>query len=162
MKKILVATIFTVALIGLAVVPSAKADTVVYNVTSTAGSLNVTFDLASFQNPANDITTFVSGTLFGEPLKGFGISGDSSNCSDGVSFSGPGPCWIATDTQGASVASGGPSFSGLGTFTAGGTTVTITEVVGAPEPSSVALMLLGVGLVFVLQKRNSRGHQPAA
>jgi hypothetical protein len=34
--------------------------------------------------------------------------------------------------------------------------------VPAPEPSSVALMLLGIGLVFVLRKRNSRGHQLAA
>ena len=31
--------------------------------------------------------------------------------------------------------------------------------VATPEPSSVALMLLGVGLVFVMRKRNSRGHQ---
>jgi hypothetical protein len=29
----------------------------------------------------------------------------------------------------------------------------LTEVVPAPEPSSVALMLLGVGLVFVMRKR---------
>lgn len=33
--------------------------------------------------------------------------------------------------------------------------------VAAPEPSSVALVLLGVGLVFVMRKRNSRGHQLA-
>jgi PEP-CTERM motif len=40
-------------------------------------------------------------------------------------------------------------------------TLVVSEVT-APEPSSVALMLLGVGLVFVLRKRNSRGHQLAA
>lgn len=34
-------------------------------------------------------------------------------------------------------------------------------VATAPEPSSAALMLLGVGLVFVMRKRNSRGHQLA-
>jgi hypothetical protein len=30
-----------------------------------------------------------------------------------------------------------------------------------PEPSSLALMLLGAGLVLLLRKRNSRGHQLA-
>jgi PEP-CTERM motif len=41
--------------------------------------------------------------------------------------------------------------------------VTLTaQTVPAPEPSSVALMLLGVGLVFGMQKRNPRGHQLAS
>jgi hypothetical protein len=37
--------------------------------------------------------------------------------------------------------------------------VTLTPQV--PEPSTIALMLLGVGILFVLRKRNSRGHQLA-
>ena len=37
----------------------------------------------------------------------------------------------------------------------------VTAPTATPEPSTVALMLLGVGLVFVLRKRNSRGHQLA-
>ena len=44
-----------------------------------------------------------------------------------------------------------------GSFIAGSGGLTFTPV-AAPEPSSVALMLLGVGLVFVLRKR----HQLAA
>lgn len=36
-----------------------------------------------------------------------------------------------------------------------------TSSMVTPEPSSVALMLLGVGLVFVVRKRNSRGRQLA-
>ena len=33
--------------------------------------------------------------------------------------------------------------------------------VAAPEPSSVVLMLIGIALVLLLRKRNSRGHQLA-
>jgi hypothetical protein len=42
-------------------------------------------------------------------------------------------------------------------------TYSVTEtVVGAPEPSSVALMLLGVGLVFVMRKRIGQGLPQAS
>ena len=37
----------------------------------------------------------------------------------------------------------------------------LTKATVAPEPSSVALLLQGVGLLFVMRKRNSRGHQLA-
>ena len=43
----------------------------------------------------------------------------------------------------------------------GGTGALTPATATAPVPSSVVLMLLGVGLLFVLRKRNSRGHQPA-
>ena len=156
MKKVLVATIFTVTLLGLAIVPSAKADSFVYQVTSTtpAGNLDVTFDLPSFENPANNITTFVSGTLFGDPIADFGISGNSSECSIADAVGLLGPCWAGTNTAGATlVFFTTPSFSGTGTYISsaanGSTTVTITEVSGVPEPSGMLLLasgLLAVGL----------------
>jgi hypothetical protein len=53
-------------------------------------------------------------------------------------------------------------YSTPGTYVSGSDTLVVTAAVAAPEPSSVALMLLGVGLVFVMRKRNSQGHQLAA
>ena len=52
-------------------------------------------------------------------------------------------------------------FSTPGTYELGGTTLVVTPAVATPEPSSVALMLLGGGLVLLRRKRNSRGHQLA-
>lgn len=53
-------------------------------------------------------------------------------------------------------------YSTPGTYdsTIAGDSLVVTAV-ATPEPSTIALMLLGVGLVFVLRKRNSRGHQLA-
>jgi len=39
-------------------------------------------------------------------------------------------------------------------------TLVVTDVTTAPEPSSVALMLLGVGILFVARKR--MGHSRLA
>ena len=41
-------------------------------------------------------------------------------------------------------------------------TLVVTAAVAAPEPSSVALMLLGVGLVFVMRKRVGQGLPQAS
>ena len=41
-------------------------------------------------------------------------------------------------------------------------TLVVTAAVAAPEPSSVALMLLGVGLVFVTRKRIGQGLPQAS
>ena len=64
------------------------------------------------------------------------------------------------------ITTGGSSLHCFGSETSttanGCGTLTFAAVGTAPEPSSIALMLLGVGLVFVLRKRNSRGHQLAA
>ena len=60
--------------------------------------------------------------------------------------------------------------AGLNIINDGGAEINILNAVGydlaapsapMPEPSSVALMLLGVGLVSLLRKRNPRGHQLA-
>jgi hypothetical protein len=75
--------------------PAAKGDTYEYKVTSTFGPLSVTFDLPTFEITVNDVTTFVSGTLDGDALTGFSISGDSSTCVLGGNILG-GPCWAAT------------------------------------------------------------------
>jgi len=48
-------------------------------------------------------------------------------------------------------------YTTAGTYTSGeGDTLVVTDVTTAPEPSSVALMLLGVGILFVTQKRMGR------
>jgi hypothetical protein len=46
------------------------------------------------------------------------------------------------------------------TFDSDAGSLTFTAV-PTPEPGSLALMLLGVGLVFVMRRQNSRGHQQA-
>lgn len=51
--------------------------------------------------------------------------------------------------------------SSLNGLVADGTFSTTTTSVTASEPSSVALMLVGVGLVLLLRKRNSRSRQLA-
>ena len=49
---------YAVAALGLVALltPTAKADTFVYNVTSTSGNLDVTFDLPSFQEVVTNPT----------------------------------------------------------------------------------------------------------
>ena len=51
---------------------------------------------------------------------------------------------------------------GLLFIQAGGTDAFLTEATVAPEPSSFALMLLGVGLVFVMRKRIGQGLPQAS
>jgi len=51
------------------------------------------------------------------------------------------------------------AFSGSGTAPYGSGGVCFTSV---PEPSSVALMLLGVGAVFVMRKRRGQGLPQAS
>ena len=53
-----------------------------------------------------------------------------------------------------------PAVAGAYPTDFGTLTVAVTPVV-TPEPSSVVLMLIGIGLVLLLRKRNSRGHQLA-
>jgi hypothetical protein len=54
-------------------------------------------------------------------------------------------------------------YSTPGTYTIRSSTLTVTDVttVATPEPSSLALMLAGVGLVFAMRKRSS-GLQQAS
>ena len=157
-------SLWIVLALGLVVVPSAKADTFVFHVTESSQGLDITFDLPGIplgvEFSVDNVTSFVSpSTLDGDPITNFGMSGNPTlGAFDGAGetcFGGT--CWAGRNSAGVIGGGPGPAFSGTGTFSADGTTVTITDVPNAaPEPSSVALMLLGVGLVCVL--RNSRGH----
>jgi hypothetical protein len=152
---------------AVAFVPVLKADTFEYKIISSDAILNVTFDLSSFENPANNITTLsgddLSGTVDGSAITAFGISGNSSACAaNGVSDSGP--CWVAfgngieiTDTF-------SPTFSGVGTHLREGfiegrtfyTIVTITDLSTVPEPSAIILLasvLVAVG--FITRRRRA-------
>jgi hypothetical protein len=144
----------------VALVPALKADTLEYKISSSFGDLSVTFDLSSFENPANDITTFLSGTLDGHPLIAFGISGDAnSNCDDGHGGIGSGhTCWVARNNTSSFpyLDYQSPVFGGVGTYTytepttSGFTTVEITDLSTVPEPSAIILLtsaLVAVGLV---------------
>jgi len=150
---------------AVAFVPVLKADLFEYKITSRVGNLSVTFYLPTFETVANDISLLsgnnLSGTMYGQPVTAFGISGgdNSSVCDNGLISAVPGPCWVATSSQN-QTDNISPSFSGPGTYTAGGTdlptTVTITDISTStvPEPSGVVLLasvLVAVG--FVTRRR---------
>jgi len=54
------------------------------------------------------------------------------------------------------------STPGTYTNTSSGNILTVTGVTTTPEPSSLALMLSGVGLVFAIRKRWASGLQQAS
>jgi hypothetical protein len=58
--------------------PAAKADSFVYNVTSTEGGIDVTFALPSFQEVVTT-TTFIQNTPIQGPLNEFILSGNSTD-----------------------------------------------------------------------------------
>ena len=137
--------------------PTAHADTFTYDFTSTtAGSAE--FTESSILTSTTTISSFTSDT-FSNLLSLLLAPESGGTCG----FLAPGPC-IAVSTGG-----GGTSFyyfssnlTSTGTYDTNSNgfsgTLEISEVSTAPAPSSVALMLLGVGLVFVMRKR---GHQLA-
>ena len=144
--------------------PTAKADTFVYQVTSTLSNVDVIFDLPSFQEVVTT-TTFTLATSSGGPITEFGLSGNSTGCSIAAGSASPGPCFIAFGPAAGVVVDNlsVPSFTSPGTFTGMSgpitTTVTVTEVTGTvPEPSSLALVPLGLGALLLMRKRMGRNR----
>jgi hypothetical protein len=113
---------YAVAVLGLVglLTSAAKADTFVYEVTSTVNNLDVKFDLPSFQETVTT-STFTLGTAFIGPLTEFSLSGDSTDCS-ASGFLGTimasGPCFIGySATSFFSLVDPAFGFTGPGTFT---------------------------------------------
>ena len=99
-----------------------------------------------------------------------GLSWDfSGNTSANIPTTGS---WGGCALPGSTICGGGSAELGIGSafLVSSGITSESSKVegtytltpVGAPEPSSVALMLLGVGLVFVMRKRIGQGLPQAS
>jgi hypothetical protein len=136
-------------LASVALVPSAKADVIIYDVRSSLDAVHVTFQLPMFEQLVVNQTVLSSETWDKPlPITSFNLSGGSSSCIPGGAS---GPCWSANNATDSASTSVSPLFNGPGTFTisSGGvnTTVTITDI---PEPSGLVLVssgLLGIGLM---------------
>ena len=147
--------------------PSAHADSFTYTYTDTTNGLSWTtaaIPAVTMETtlPATDLTaTSNTGSLAGCVTKSvtLDVSGAGGTFTDFIT--GTGCVAFVFSPDGFALA----DYSTPGTYPAPGNsaaTLVVTAAVAAPEPSSVALMLLGVGLAFVMRKRNSRGHQLAA
>ena len=156
---------YAVAALGLIALltPTAKADTFVYQLTSTIENLDVTFDLPTFQEFV-DTTAFTHDTSSEGPVTELILRGNSTDCSLGLVTVG-GPCFVGELGEMSPVgfiADASPSFTGPGgpfTSTSFGdtTTLTITDVpITTPEPSSLALILFGLVALLVMRKRMTR------
>jgi len=154
---------YALAALGLIafLAPTAKADTFVYQVTSTFRNIDVIFDLPSFQETVTP-TTFIQATSSDGPITEFALSGNSTGCSVAAGGVSPGPCLAAfVPSFSNELITGGPPFvpffSSPGTFHAIAfgvtTTVTITQVPTVPEPSALALIPLGLVVLLVMRKR---------
>jgi hypothetical protein len=166
-----VSVLFLLMTIGA---PNAHADSITngtINFTVSSGSPAPTGSF-SFDNTTNAFTSvevewdgggFLFSPLFGIVVPPTTTSGSWSAAGPSVTFNQFGPAIFALFIGPTTLSTFSPS--AFTDFTdpnaiAGGT-FTLTSV-ATPEPSSVALMLLGVGLVFVMRKRIGRGLPQAS
>ncbi len=138
--------------------PAAHADSFAVTFTGTVGVAPAPTALdVTFPSPTLDITW--QGVAFALTLPSSSLSTDSYIWNSSVFCPIPITCTAQigiidqTNFSFTSSSSPVPSFS----FPIGAGNLTFTPVTTAPEPSSVALMLLGVGLVFVMRKRIGQG-----
>jgi hypothetical protein len=141
--------------------PNAHADEFVYTVTvgSTQFSfIEPTITSSGFVDSGLTLTNGSTATAFqwnsAASALCFGIGTPGDACV-GIAFAGGGQTMFFFPAG---------SFLAVGTYTdleSGEVTVNIAQT-GVPEPSSLALMLSGVGLVFAMRRRWTSGLQPAS
>jgi hypothetical protein len=145
----------------------AKADSFEYTVTSFPDGQTATFTESSLAS-SGDVTSFLS-TTGAQPILEFGWNSAGGDCINGsgtvgtacggINFGG-GEEQIGSFALGSFLSPGTYQSHGLNDFL--NMTVTITDVSGVPEPSSLTLMLLGVGLALVMRKRIGQGLSQAS
>ena len=138
-------------LAALTATPALKAS-YIYEVTSTYDVLDVKFKLPTFEQTVTNQTTFEAATWGGaSPIVSFSVSGGPGSCVVPHRTISSGLCWAAENSFGGGNADFSPAFTGpgtwKGTFGPNTTTVTITQVADAPEPSTVILLLSGLSLL---------------
>jgi hypothetical protein len=146
--------------------PNAVADEFVYTYTIPGGSLASTFTtdpIAAITAPttilAADLASF---SLTGSEYQGSTLSSLTFNFFDTgnqrISYSDGVFNFVIVPIDGYTLS----DYSTPGTYTTTfGNILTVTPVTATPEPSSLALMLSGVGLVFAMRKRLTSGLQQA-
>jgi hypothetical protein len=139
--------------------PNAHADS--FSVTFTSFGPPPTAMDVTFPSPTLDITW--QGTAFTFAFPSSFLPGDQYFWTSTAAFTGAGITVFMTiddNTQSAEINSNivlvPPGFA----IDAG--SLTFTPTTAAPEPSSVGLMLLGLGLVFVMRKRIGQGLPQAS
>jgi hypothetical protein len=150
--------------------PNAVADQFVYTVTSTLSGLSTQFSFIEPTIPSSG--TVISGLTQISGVTATGLSWNSAVdglCSTGIgfiSFSTSGCAAVLFSNGATSAPFPGGSLLAPGTYTTNfiGTDATLTVNIaqtGVPEPSSLALMLSRVGLVFAMRKRIGKGLSQA-
>ena len=135
--------------------PLAHADSFTYTYTDTADGVSWTTAAISAVTmetsvPGADLTASSNSGVFMGCVTASVILDRGGIGGTTTIFSGTCPAPIIHNIDGFALT----DYSTPGTyFGSPGDTLVVTAAVAAPEPSSVALMLLGVGLVFVMRKR---------
>ena len=141
--------------------PNVAADQFVYTYASTPSQLVATFTT----DPMAAVTTEI--TILAGDLASFSLTGSfyqsatlvslvSDYHSIGYQLINFGTSVVFPDNFALS------DYSTPGTYTSGFSNLTVTDVTATPEPSSIALTLSAVGLVFAMRKRRGSGLQQAS